>query len=601
MINLELLTSPRLRLGVILSVICLFYCIIIIQLWNMQVIRQEEYQDRTRRQSLRTIRIPPIRGRILARNGEILATNRVSYNAKLHLAELRGKTIKETIHIIQATISETAARIGRDHKITEEKIRRHMNYYTGIPMELFRDLTTKELAALRETHPLIEGLEITAEPIRSYPQGIMAAHLLGYVSPGDPNKASDRSNFFYYIPDAKGKTGLELKYDDKLRGTPGRQLAMVNSAGYVHEYLQTESAVNGQTLRLTLDFQAQLCAEQLLQDKTGSIVLLNANNGEILAMASSPAYSPEAFIPKISARDYRLLANNPARPFVNRSTTGTYMPGSIIKPLTALAAIENGMDPDQNFECDGSVPYGYSKSIKCMFNAVHGHISFIEALKRSCNGYFVDAGVHCGIEALSKLFASAGIGSRTGFELPERKGILPKPSDRWTESETAYVSFGQGKIEITPLQAAVYTAAIANGGTRWKPILVKSILDTSGKHSEPVTVYDAMPEKRGTLAASQQALSLVREGMYQVVHGNGGSGRLARNPAVSLSGKTGTADIVTKQGKSKNTWFIGFGTDPENGVLYAIAIVIEGGESGGKTAAPIAGEFFKNYIAARKK
>lgn len=600
MINLEMLTSPRVRIGFILSVICLFYCIIIIQLWNMQIIRKEEYQDRTRRQSLRTIRIPPIRGQILARNGEPLATNRVSYNAKLHLAELRAKTTKTTVKKIQAAISETAARIGREHQFTEEKIRRHMNYYTGIPMELFQDLTPKELAALRELHPVIEGLEITAEPVRTYPQGVMAAHLLGYVGAGDPKKANDRNNFFYYIPDATGKTGLELKYDDKLRGTPGRRLAMVNSAGYVHEYLQTEPSVNGQTLRLTLDFHAQLCAEQLLQDKTGSIVLLNANNGEILAMASSPAYSPESFIPKITTRDYRLLAENPARPFVNRAVSGSYMPGSIIKPLTALAALGHGLDAKQHFECEGSVPYGYNKSIRCMFNAVHGSIDLMEALKRSCNGYFVQAGVNCGIERLSQLFASAGIGSYTGFELQERKGYLPKPGGRWTESETAYVSFGQGKIEITPLQAAVYTAAIANGGTRWKPILVKSIHDTSGRHREPITVYDAIPEKRGILATDQQALKLVREGMRQVVHGSGGSGRLARNPAVSLSGKTGTADVITVRGKSKNTWFIGFGTDPETKVLYSIAIVIEGGESGGKTAAPIAGQFFKNYFVARQ-
>ncbi len=600
MMNPDLITSPRVRIGIILFLICLFYCIIIIQLWNMQIIRNEEYQDRTRRQSLRTIRIPPIRGRILARDGEPLATNRVSYNAKLHLAELRAKTIKATVKRIQAAISEAAARTGREHNFTETKIRQHMNYYTGIPMELFRDLTPKELAALLEIQPAIEGLEITAEPVRTYPQGVMAAHLLGYVGASDPNKASDRVNFFYYIPDAQGKTGLELKYDEKLRGTPGRRLAIVNSAGYVHEYLQTEPSVNGQTLRLTLDFQAQLCAEQMLQDKVGSIVLLNANNGEILAMASSPAYSPEAFIPKISLRDYRLLADNPARPFVNRAVSGTYMPGSIIKPLTALAALPNGLNPDAHFVCDGSVPYGYSKSIKCMFNAVHGSIDLTEALKRSCNGYFVEAGVKCGIDRLSQLFASAGIGSATGFELQERKGFLPKPSAKWSEAETAYVAFGQGKIEITPLQAAIYTAAIANGGTRWKPILIKNILDTSSDKHAPVTVFEAMPEVKGKLATTPEAIQYVQEGMRQVVHGTSGSGRLARNSAVSLSGKTGTADVVTIRGKSKNTWFIGFGKDLMSGTLYAIAVVIEGGESGGKTAAPIAGKFFEKLAAMRK-
>ncbi len=593
--NPEMLTSPRLRIGVLIFVVCLLYTILAIQLWTMQVLRRDEYQDRSRMQSARTIRIPPIRGRILARNGEPLADNRVSYDVKLHLAELRARNHSETLIRIRSAISEICSRTGRENTFTDAMIERHMNYFPGIPMILFRDLSPAELAVLQETHPLITGLEIAAEPVRTYPHGTFAAHLLGYVKPGDAAKAGDRSSFFYYIPDPEGREGLEKYCNESLRGTAGRRLAVVNSTGFVHEYLEEEAAIHGKDVRLTLDFKAQQCAERLLAGKVGAIVVLNANTGEILAMASSPTYKPELFYPKISHEDYQALAQNPDQVFLNRASAGSYMPGSIIKPLTALAILKHGHSPDDIFECTGRVPYGYRGAIKCMFNAVHGEINIYDALKRSCNGYFVTAGMQCGIHELSAMYVSAGIGSPTGFELFERKGILPKHSPKWTDAETAYVAFGQGKVELTPLQAAVYAAAIGNGGTRWKPFLVKNIQTQGMNKEEPISVFDAVPESKGRLDVTPEQLAVVQEGMRQVVQEKGGSGRRAQNSKVTLSGKTGTADIVTQKEKYKNAWFIGYGKDPGTGELYSIAVIIEKGESGGLTAAPVAGEFFEMW------
>lgn len=218
-----------------------------------------------------------------------------------------------------------------------------------------------------------------------------------------------------------------------------------------------------------------------------------------------------------------------------------------------------------------------------------------DAIKKSCNCYFVTMGLRAGIDLLSRVFASAGIGSPTGFELPERKGILPVNSAVWRPQETAYVSFGQGKIELTPLQAAVYAAALANGGYRWKPHVISRLLDTS-QNGPPASVRDTVPEVMGRLDATDDMLAVVREGMRRVVWEYGGSGSRARTEKIHLSGKTGTADVVSGGKKYKNTWFVGFGRDSKTKTLYAVSILVEQGESGGRTAAEAAGEFFNQWL-----
>ena len=595
-INLEILTSLRVRIGILLAVAFILFSIIAIRLWEMQVLRAAEYREKSQRQSVRTIRVPAVRGRILARDGTPLAVNRVSYEVLLHPAELRARSIRDTVDNILAAGEEASRRLGRKNPLTREKVLRHLNYYPGIPLELFRDLSQKESVGLREMLPQIRGLEIAPSPVREYPFGSLAAHLLGYAGRTDPNDADDRRRYSYYISDLTGKSGLEKAMDQELCGSPGRKLAIVNSFGFVHEYLETESAAarNGLDLVLTLDLKAQQVAEQILGKRSGAIVLLNAENGEVLAMASSPRYDLNLFTGKIPAEEYRILATDERHPFVHRAAQGAYMPGSIIKPLTAIAALHAGVRPDELFDCEGKVPFGYSQ-IRCMNHAVHGEINLYDAIKKSCNCYFVTMGLRAGIDRLSRVFASAGIGSPTGFELPERKGLLPVNSPAWRPEETAYVAFGQGKIELTPLQAAVYAAALANGGYRWRPHIVSRVLDTS-RNGPPASVRDAVPEIRGHLDATDEMLDIVRDAMHRVVWEPGGSGSRARSGKIELSGKTGTADVIANGKKYKNTWFIGFGRDPVKGTLYAISILVEQGESGGRTAAEAAGDFFNRWL-----
>ncbi|MBO4491540.1 MAG: penicillin-binding protein 2 [Lentisphaeria bacterium] len=595
-LSLENLTSLRVRIGILLAIAFILFSIIAIRLWEMQVMRGAKYREKAQSQSVRTIRVPAVRGRILARDGTPLAVNRVTYEVLLHPAELRARSIRDTVDNILAAGEEAARRLGRENPLTREKVLRHLNYYPGIPLELFRELTQKEGSGLGEMLPQIRGLEIAPSPVREYPFGPLAAHLLGYAGRTDPDDADDRKRYSYYISSLTGKSGLEKAMDQDLCGSPGRKLVIVNSVGFVHEYLEAGSAVarNGLDLELTLDLKAQQTAEQLLGERCGAIVLLNAENGEILAMASSPRYDLNLFTGRIPAKEYRILATDERYPFMHRAAQGSYMPGSIIKPLTAIAALHAGVRPEETFNCEGQVPFGYTQ-IRCMNHAVHGEIDLYDAIKKSCNCYFVTVGLRAGIDLLSRVFASAGIGSPTGFELPERRGFLPVNSPAWRPQETAYVAFGQGKVELTPLQAAVYAAALANGGTRWRPHLIRRVLDTSG-NGPPVSVRDTVPEIRGHLDATDEMLSIIKDAMHRVVWEPGGSGSRARTDKIELSGKTGTADVVAHGEKYKNTWFIGFGRDPVKGTLYAISILIERGESGGRTAAEAAGEFFNRWL-----
>lgn len=588
------LTGTRVRIGILFFFMFILFSALAIQLWNMQVRNGERYQYKAIKQSARRIRVPAVRGTILDRNGIPIVTNRVSYNAQFHLSEMKQSNLKKTIENILSESERMAICIGRKNPLTYDSVLRHKNLRPGIPLKVFTDLNRVELGRIMEMIPQIKGLEIAPEPVREYPHGGIAAQVLGYVSSEDPAKAQDRADYFYYISDLIGRSGIEAIYNEKLKGSPGNKLVMVNSSGYIHSLLESPTlARNGFDLQLTLDINAQKLCEKLLDGYTGSMVVMNARNGEVLAMASMPTYNPRDFVPRISGDKFRSLNQDPRKPFLNRATMGSYLPGSIIKPLCGLAVLESGMDPETTVNCSGLTPHGYGRGIHCNNRYGHGDLDLYHALMKSCNVYFVNGGVSVGIDALSRMYASAGIGSKTGIELNERSGYLPVNSPSWKEEETAYVAFGQGKVEITPLQAACYFAAIGNGGYLLKPYLIKHIFDPNDGNR--VSVFDAIPKRRGKLAASRQSLDIVKQGMYMVVHEPGGSGVRAKSKKFTIYGKTGTADVIQNGKASKNVWFAGFASDPRNNNLYSFALIVEKGVSGGGTAAPIIQKFFDSW------
>ena len=584
------------RVGVLALAAFLLFSVLVIRLWNMQVVGSSEYEYKDRKQSARRIRIPAMRGEIFGRDGTAIVRNRPSFNVLFHPGEMTTERSRDRAQYIMDKADQVAAVLGRYNPLTLENVRRHLNYQPGLPLTAFKDLSDEERGRLDELFPPIRGLEVTAEPMREYPFGSLAAQLIGYVGNEDPGDADDRREYFYYLPSLEGRSGLEYQYNDKLSGKAGSQFVMVNSNGFVHEQLEEPTPPeNGYDLRLTLDIDGQIAAEHALRGYLGAIVVLSAESGAVRVMASSPTFSPADFVPSISRARYRELAEDPGNPFLNRAVQGSYMPGSTIKPLTALAALGNGIPATKTYYCEGITPHGYGSGIHC--TGIHHDLDMRHAIMKSCNVYFVELGIEVGINALSRMFASAGIGSKTGIEIAERAGYLPQDGPNWNENETAYVSIGQGKVEVTPLQAAMFYAAIANGGTLYKPYLIDHIYDYDRISGTRLSVFDAVPLKTGKLAASAKSLDVIREGMYMVVHDSGGSGRRGNIKSAELYAKTGTANVGTGSKATKNTWFNGFVKHPRTGELLSFAAVVEHGDSGGGTTAPIVAEMFTEWFS----
>ena len=597
--------SPRflidafvIRVGILAVAAFLLFSVLVIRLWQMQVIRSSEYEYKDRKQSARRIRIPAMRGEIFGRDGTAIVRNRPSYNVLFHPGEMTTERSRDRAQFIMDQADQVAAVLGRYNPLTLENVRRHLNYQPGLPLTAFKDLSDEERGRLDELFPPVRGLEVTAEPMREYPFGSLAAQLIGYVGNEDPGAADDRREYFYYLPSLEGRSGLEYQFNDKLSGKAGSQFVMVNSNGFVHEQLEEPTPPeNGYDLRLTLDIDGQIAAEHALRGHLGAIVVMSAETGAVRVMASSPTFPPGDFVPSISRARFNALNEDPGNPFLNRAVQGSYMPGSTIKPLTALAGLENGIPDTKTYDCTGIAPHGYGSGIRCTARYGHGDLDMRHAIMKSCNVYFVELGVEVGIDALSRMFASAGIGTKTGIEIAERAGYLPKDGPKWNENETAYVSIGQGKVEVTPLQAAVFYGAIANGGTMYKPYLIDHIYDHDRITGTQLSVFDAVPLKTGRLAASKESLDVIREGMYLVVHDPAGSGRRGDVKSAELYAKTGTADVGRGANATKNTWFNGFVKHPRTGELLSFAAVIEHGDSGGGTTAPVVAEMFTEWFS----
>ncbi|MBN1865017.1 MAG: hypothetical protein JW808_08960 [Victivallales bacterium] len=595
------------RVLAVSAVFFVFYVLVVFRLWQEQIL-QESYHDTViARQSVRRIRIPAPRGRIFTEDGAMLAGNSPVYNIVFHLQEMRqpGRASK-TIDFMLSAAERAAAAIGREHSLTPESIQTHMNYTPALPMTVFENLDEIELAKISEIPEPVPGMEVVTEPQREYYFGSMAAHIIGFVRKDDPKSAKDREDFFYYIPDETGKDGMEKVYDSSipesygaisgLRGTAGSSLVMVDYRGIIHKTLGNSVPERiGHDIVLTINSRAQALAEGLLADKPGAIVLLDAGSGAVLAMASSPSYDISRFVPQLSPSYWGTLNSNPDRPMFNRATLGEYEPGSIIKPIIGLSLLEHGMPPEERINCPGRSFIG-DASIRCANRSGHGNLDLVGAIEQSCNVFFIEEGRVAGLEKLADTLASFGVGKMTGIPIAERPGLLPSRSElyhrtgrRWNVFETALISIGQGNLRITPLQAALFTAAIANGGTLWRPYLLKEVLDPGGN-----VIFINQPCSRADLNIRRDFLDIIRNGMFQSVHSSRGSGRAAKTPVIELYGKTGTAEVGHGESRRKNAWFIAFGE--HSGRTYATAVFIEDGVSGGKTCAPVAKQFFDSWL-----
>ena len=682
------LDKSTIRILILMGLVTLFYLIVAGRLWNEQVLSVSEYDSAITKQTIRPIRQPAIRGRILTSDNYVLADNVPAYNIVFNLSQMRqpGRASRTINHIVNVSeklaaimnrenplkydilfafkkmdggnpeyIMKKAYQLGKilhrqptlktktinkylkkypkraytvfedlsnkeyeavkdtiknTHGImlTENTINNHITYHPALPMTVFQDLNEQELAEVAEITPPIPGMEIITIPVRRYQYGKTASHLIGYIRKEDPKKAKDKDKYFYYIPDKKGKTGVEKAYDQSiqngdvtirgLRGSPGNSLVRVDFRGYVHETIGNSiQAKLGHDMVLTLNFKAQQIAEKLMLGKRGAFVLLDASTGAIIAMVSAPEYDISKFMPRLSPTYYKKLLNDPDKPLLNRALFGVYEPGSIIKPLISLALLNNGMPADETVICNGRSYVG-KKPIRCASwrHGGHGPVNVVSGLEQSCNVFFIEQGRILGLEKIAEVLETMGIGQDTEFDLPNAKGLLPsragkykRKKERWNTYDTALLSIGQGEIGLTPLQAALYTAAIANGGTLWRPYILESVKDAKGN-----TIFINQPYPRAEVDIPKKTLALIHEGMSEVVRGVNGSGKNGNAKKIKLYGKTGTAQKGLKAEKGQNTWFTCFGTYKDK--TYALTILVEDGASGGRTCAPIAKQFFDTWL-----
>lgn len=604
-----LFDDVRFRITVIGGVFLIGFAVLWIRLYFVQVLSGKSHIEQVSNQSLRRIRIPNQRGRIITSDNVVLADNNVEFDLVFYPEEMQQRTRNRTVRYMAECAARAARMVGRENKITPEDIRIHLIRRPGIPLTVIKHLDTVETARALEYSRITSGCDVSKRLVRTYPQKTLACHIIGYTGLEERSRAADKEEFFYYIPDAVGREGIEKVFDvlpdnrgTGLRGYPGYSLIQVDKLGYARDkIIHGIPPVAGSNVVLTLSAKAQREAERQLSGYRGAIVMLDADNGDVLAAASAPGYDLSRFTPSVPADYYRLLRNDPANPLFNRAFSGSYTPGSIMKPVVMLALLSAGVDPEVQVDCDGASKIGNAR-IRCAAyrRGGHGPVDAVEALNVSCNDYMIENAISCPAERLFEQMASAGIGRRSGVELPDSRGVLPSDAEKrrrfrfgWTKYDTALLSIGQGIISISPLQAAVICAALANGGTVYTPHLVREVVDNTGN-----VVYQRKCEVKGTLSGTPQAREIVRKGMFEVVNSPNGSGRRARVDGLDIYGKTGSAEFGRKGNLRIYAWFIAY--TKYNGRNYAVAAIVEEGSSGGGVCAPMVGRFLRNYLLNQK-
>jgi penicillin-binding protein 2 len=576
------------RLNLFLFPVLLVFFLLSARLWQLQIINGTEYSEKAENNRIRTIPLVAPRGTIADRNNIPLVENRPSFNMLLYREAMKDQ---------ESTIRFLTGMLRMNRPDIENRLRRNKSLGLYHPILLREDVDMEAIAVVeahKSDHPEIQ---LGLEPRRLYHYGKLAAHLLGYVG-----EISEQDLIAKIFKDAAtgvlvGQSGVERFYNNLLAGTDGKRQVLVDSRGREVGLVNEIGSIIGGEVRLTIDLDLQVTAEKALEDKVGAVVAMDPRSGEILAMASSPSFDPNAFSARISGDEWNALISHPDRPMQNRTIQNSYSPGSIFKLIMAEAGLEEGMiDGDSSVYCSGSATY-YGRIFHCHDKKGHGTIRLVQAIQKSCNIFFYELGKRLGISKIAKHAHSLGLGERTGVDLPnERTGVMPSPEwkqqvrrDKWYAGETISVSIGQGAISVTPMQIVRAISAIATSGM----VVTPHVLLRAEKKTDELK----WPVRR--IAMKEENIAQIREGMWQSVN-NWGTGHNAAVPGQNICGKTGTVQVISNENKDlvegeteDHSWFAGFGNkdNPE----ITVVVFVEHGGKGGIAAAPIAQQIFKAY------
>jgi penicillin-binding protein 2 len=563
-------------------ILVLFVVVLISRLTFLQLVQGEIYKFESEAQAIKQVIVEPFRGNMFDRDGRLIVHNEASFSITL----TKNDFIPETLPLL-------ASILEKDTNEIKQILAEYVNVSKFTPIKIYKDVDFKKVAIIEEYNDVLPGIEIIVESKRLYNLKAKMAHILGY------NKeitSYQLKRYGYYRPgDIVGKTGLEYSYEELLRGNKGVKYFAVNNYGIkvasFDKGRKDIPASNGFDLYLTIDTDMQYKVERLLRGWRGAIVAIDPNNGEILAMASSPDYDPRDFSGKIPSELYTKLITNSDAPMYHRAIMSKYSPGSTWKMLIAIAGLNEGIiDKNTKINCRGEIKLGF-RTFRC--HGAHGPIDVKNAIRVSCNSFFYELAMRLGLDNIEKYGKMFGFGQKTHIDLPnEKSGMLP--SLEWAKKKfndadvpmgyLANFGIGQGEVAATPLQMALYTAVIANKGILYQPHVVRAVHNNFTNRIEPIDVdFKKLP-------IEPNVFDIIHEGMYEVVHKRGGTAQNARLPKINVCGKTGTAQNIGKD----HSWFVCFA--PKEKPQIALCVMIENGGYGNEVAAPLARQVLWNYF-----
>lgn len=581
---------------------------ILVRIAQVQLAQRDRWSGIAQDNITKTLELPATRGVIRDAKGRVIASNRPSYDvyATPRLLDLPGDVDR---------IASLMGLSARDKRLLQERLDSIPATRQTHQIELFRDITRPQLAALETHSSELPALDIVTVPLRDYPYGTLGGHLIGYLNEvNDRDLANADTPGTYRAGDRIGRSGLERRYEDLLRGARGFRRVVVDARGRALEGTHPQSLevdmlktpLPGHDIQLTIDMRLMEALDRAFAPyPSGAAVVVDVHTGAILALYSKPVYDPNEMSSGLSTKRYEELTSDPFRPLIDKTLYETYFPGSTFKVITAIASLEDSVvDPMQRVECMGSIKIGRQK-FRC--NHRHEWVDLYDSLVQSCNVYFWELAEEVGLERINRFAQAFGFSERSGIGVRgEAEGFLAT-RDWYKEHYGAFrpgytlnTAIGQGNTRVTVLQLAMAYAAIANGGGLYLPQVVNNVRAPDGSLSETF-----QPQLRREVGVAPEHLEMVRRALRDVVNDDSGTAHKARVEGPLAAGKTGTAQVVSRKSRSEESssawyldrshgWFAGFA--PADDPQVAFAVLVEHGGSGGASAAPIATRVIGEYL-----
>lgn len=575
------------------------------RIWYLQIYQNQRFEVLSKDNRVRLIPVPPVRGQIYDRNGEVLAENIPVFTLEILPSEVRDMDglLNELAKIVQVSPNEI--------RKFKSQVRTRPSFEAQI---LKVSLSEEEVARFVVNKHRFIGAEVQARLQRHYPYAGELVHVLGYVGRINQEESESIDKAAYKGTEYIGKLGIEAKYEDVLLGEVGFEQVETNAHGQRVRTLDRNPPVSGEDLYLNIDAKLQVKAREYLEGRRGSVIAIEPATGDVLAFVSNPVYDPNKFVNGIDHRSYNALQDDINRPLYNRALNGRYAPGSTIKGLVALAGLSNGWSKNSKVVCPGYFQLkGSSHRYRCWRRGGHGSTSMLESIMQSCDVFYYQLANSLGIDKMHEFLGRFGLGQRTGIDLQgEPSGLMPSREwkrrvrgNPWYPGETLITGIGQGYMLATPLQLGVMTATLANRGDRIEPRLVDKL--SHGNSESQVPVEDLHGSVLESVTLQSDHFDTVIDAMQAVVqHPRGTARRSGLNAEYTIAGKTGTAQVVAiaqgaKYDESKLTefqkdhaLFVAFA--PVEEPKIAVAVIVENGGSGSSVAAPVARKVMDYYL-----